>query len=150
MLGFDYDVVTIQTKTKTSLNIFIANGTGPYTVYVQWGDGLAKQYHYNSAGQKIIEHRYAYIGDKPQHILIKLTDTTKASSLQERAVVSLENPTAPAAQPLQAVRKWWWYWWPPLAVLALVVVNYKYKKFFVAGKHHKRKKTSTSKVVGKK
>jgi hypothetical protein len=79
--------VVFDMSGETSLTINIVEGDSPYTVIIDWGDGTKQTYTFDSAGEKILTHKYATKDNKT--ISIAVTDESGKTVFLTLGAVSL-------------------------------------------------------------
>ncbi len=145
-----YDFVTYKTKKQLSLTFEIQGGTPPYTVIMQWGDGLTKQFSYSEAGTKTVTHIYSVLTDESKKIVALVRDKNGDTYRTERALITYEQAgfSDVASQPLATAQRNFYLIWGSAAVACLILVLINYNRLVSVG--HTLIKFNRRRLVGAK
>ncbi len=131
-----YTYKAYNVNQMAPLRLIISNGTIPYAITVNWGDGDIVTYTQTDSGLFNISHQYNWINARSKSYAVKIEVIDSNGKVADyQTLVLIRNPlysgvvstTAHSAhlrRVLHAIHSYLWIIWPGYAIIVLMAISF--------------------------
>lgn len=130
LISTDYYFQTHYVGQPFHWNMAFENGTGPYVLTIDWGDGNDSKITRQDAGSFPLTH--AYVNAKTYTVFMTVTDRNGETAMVQLSAMVKDQPIGPAsitnsgpvASVLTSIKRYLWVVWPVYIAIVLMVLSY--------------------------